>query len=220
MKKLIIALTLIWCSVKSQDTIRFRNGESKAVKVSEVGLSEIHYNRFDNLTGPKYVASKNDIRYIKYAGGQIDSFAVAKSEPVHEAVIEQKPRPAYKQCDKFEIHGNVLYCNGMAVGESKLLKIISSSEANRKKNDMMLAYTAMKKHKKQQYLFGFVGLGLGLGIAYAGFIGAVFSEDPAPLVGGVLAGAAIGITGAVISGIHKSKRHAKKLEIAKIYNQD
>lgn len=221
MKKLIIIFTLIWWSARSQDTIRFRNGDTKAVKVSEVGINDIHFSRFDNIEGPKYVVGKNEIRYIKYSGGQIDSFTVVKNEPViQEPVKEQKPKSAYKQCDRFEIRGSVLYCNSMAVGESRLLKIISSSENNRKKNDMMMAYTAMKKHKKQQYLFGFVGLGAGIAIAYVGFIGAVFTNDPVPLAGGLLGGVAIGTTGAVLSAIQKSKRRAKKLEIARIYNEN
>lgn len=222
MKKLIVLFTLFYLSAQSQDTIRFRNGEIKAVKVSEIGISEIHYSRFDNLEGPKYIVTKNEVQFIKYAGGQVDSFALVRSPEVvvTESEKEFKPKPSYKQCDKFEISGGKIFCNHVALGESRLLKVISATEDNKKRNEMMQAYTSMKKHKKQQYLFGFVGLGVGVGVAYFGFVGAVLSGEVAPLAIGAIAGITIGTTGAIISSIHKTKRQVKKLEIAKIYNSN
>lgn len=60
--------------LKSQDTIRFTRGETKAVKVMEIGINEIKYVRFDNPTGPTYTVNKYDVQSIKFANGQIDVF--------------------------------------------------------------------------------------------------------------------------------------------------
>ena len=80
MKNIFIFFLFSCLCVTAQDTISFRNGEVKAVKVSEVGINDVKYTRFDNADGPKYIVTKNDIHFIKYSGGQIDSFAVAKAE--------------------------------------------------------------------------------------------------------------------------------------------
>jgi hypothetical protein len=217
MKKLIFLLSVICSCTKAQDTIRFRNGEVQTVKVSEVGVTEIHYNRFDNLQGPKYIAEKNDILLIKYAGGQVDSFKVVKPE----VKVAEKPSGfnVKSGCEKIVIRDGKLFCNYVAIGESRLSKIILSVEDNDKKNRMLKCYTEMKQYKKKQYLIGFVGLGVAVAAPYIGFWGSVIEGDLAPFAVGVAIGGAVGITGGVISSIHKQKRKAKKLEIARIYNE-
>ena len=54
--------------MKSQDTIYFKNKTTVAAKITEVGISEIKYQRLDNLTGPNYLSSKtfsNSSRQLK-----------------------------------------------------------------------------------------------------------------------------------------------------------
>ncbi len=221
MKNIFLFFLLSCLCVSAQDTIRFRNGEVKAVKVSEVGINDVRYTRFDNSDGPKYIVTKNEIHFIKYAGGQIDSFAVANAEiSVKEKPVELRQKSGYVDCDKFVIHSNKLFCNGRPIGESRLLKIIPTVTDNAKKNKMLKAYNEMKVHKKKQYIIGFVCLGAGVGAAYFGFVASVISQDITPLAFGSALGVAIGVTGAVISSIHKHKRQEKKLEIARIYNED
>src|ERR1041385_5399536 len=78
MKKWFLFIIVISFQLKAQDTIRFVNGTTSAVKVAEIGLEKIKYNRFDNVTGPVYVVDKTEVRYIKYANGSVDSFAIKK----------------------------------------------------------------------------------------------------------------------------------------------
>lgn len=217
MKKIIFLLILISGCVKAQDTLRFRNGETQVVKVSEVGLTEIHYNRFNNLEGPKYVADKNDVLFIKYSGGQIDSFKVKQPEPkVASNSSDYKVKTA---CDKIVVRDGKLYCNFIAIGESRLSKIILAVEDNNKKNRMLKSFAEMKRHKKQQYLTGFIGLGIAIAAPYIGFWGSAIEGDIAPLAVGAGIGGVVGITGGILSSFHKQKRLAKKLEIARIYNE-
>ncbi len=67
----ILSLTLF---TKAQDVITFKNGDELKAKVSEVGISEIKYKKFDNLSGPEYTTRKVDVFMIKYENGTKDVF--------------------------------------------------------------------------------------------------------------------------------------------------
>ena len=222
MKLLSILLCLFGVTtfVYSQDTIQFLNKTTQAVKVNEVGIDEIKYHRFDNLEGPIYIAHKNEIRYIKYSNGHIDSVTVASK------LVQATPEPltiyrtplSVNGNEKILINGSRLSFNGHAVGESKLYKLISNVPNPEKKTALYKEYLVMMSYKKRQYLFGFVGLGAGLALPYIGLMSSFVFEDEVPFAIGLAAGATIGITGAVLSGINKHKRTKKRIEIANLYN--
>lgn len=70
---LLFAITFLCAIVASaQDVIIFRNGNEVQAKVSEVGTSEIKYQRFDNPSGPVYTIHKKDVFMIKYENGTKD----------------------------------------------------------------------------------------------------------------------------------------------------
>ena len=75
--------------VKSQDTIYFKNKTTVAAKITEVGISEIKYQRLDNLTGPNYLSSKSDIFFIKYSNGVSDT--IKSVTPVSAPLITSSP---------------------------------------------------------------------------------------------------------------------------------
>jgi len=214
MKRLLILLAFFVVKLNAQDTIRFKNGITKAVKVSEIGLTEVRYNDFNNLTGPIYVANKNEISSIRYSNGTEDKFSEVKpSASTNPAVVVTQPIN-----DKIDIKRGDLYYNGRRVGEVKLQRLVNLCPDAEKQNRIIPVMQDMKKYKKNQYLFGFLGLGLGLMSLPVGIIATGISEDATPFFICVGAGATIAITGQVISGINKGKRNAKKLEVAKIYN--
>lgn len=223
MKQLFLLSVIFSLSLSAQDTIRFRNGEVKAVKVSEVGINDIKYNRFDNVGGPVYLVNKNDVQLIKYAGGSVDSFKV-EAVVVQNVPVKKAPRVTTEQSlaqngpGKIIISDNRLYHNNKAVGEGRLLKMIIAYPDNTKQNLMLKNFKEMKEHKKKQYTFGFVGLGVGIAAPYIGFIAALVTGDGIPALAGVTIGLGAGITGAVISSINKRHRFNKKLDIVRIYN--
>lgn len=204
----------------SQDTIQFINKASQAVKVIEIGISEIKYQRFDNLSGPLYVANKNEIRYIKFANGHVDSVTVATAiKPITSEPLTVYRSPiSSADNEKIMIYGNRLSYHGNGVGESRLYRLISTVPNPEKKAALYKEYLVMKSYKKKQYLFGFVGLGAGLVLPYIGIMSSFIFEDATPLVIGLAAGATLGITGAVLSGINKSKRMKKRIDIVNLYN--
>ncbi|MDZ4844082.1 MAG: hypothetical protein SH857_00885 [Chitinophagales bacterium] len=75
MKNSVVLFAIfLTCSIaaSAQDVIIFRNGNEMQAKVSEVGTSEIKYQRFDNLSGPVYTINKKDVFMIKYENGTKD----------------------------------------------------------------------------------------------------------------------------------------------------
>lgn len=212
MKKIIVIFLILSLRIVAQDTIRFRNGSVEAVKVNEIGLHEIKYNRADNPDGPLYISKKNDVVLIKYKNGHIDSFSVAKS--VSPSVLAGS-----SGVDKIDIRRNKLYYSNSkkGIGEVRLHKIVNLCPDVAKQNKMIPVIQEMKSYKKKQYAIGFSCLGVGVATAYVGFVAAIISEDPSFFIA-IPVGAAIGITGAIVSSVMKHKRIAKKLEVARIYN--
>lgn len=225
MKRLLLIFALIGLKLNAQDTIRFKNGITKAVKVSEIGLNEVRYNDFNNLTGPIYVVNKKEITSIRYSNGTEDKFSelettsqstVTTSNPANKTSPTKVIIPPAN--DKILIKKNDLYYNGRRLGEVKLQKLVNICPDADKQNRMITVMQDMKKYKKNQYLFGFLGLGVGLISLPVGIIATGISEDATPFFISLGTGVTFAITGQVISGINKSKRNAKKLEVARIYN--
>lgn len=65
-------ITIVWLLhslAYSQDLIILKNGSEIKSKVTEVGLSEIRYKKFDNLDGPNIVITSTDVIMIRYENG-------------------------------------------------------------------------------------------------------------------------------------------------------
>lgn len=73
-KRVLLFATAVLITVvaSAQDVIIFKNGNEVQAKVTEVGTSEIKYQRFDNLSGPVYTIYRKDIFMIKYENGTKD----------------------------------------------------------------------------------------------------------------------------------------------------
>ncbi|TVR75927.1 MAG: hypothetical protein EA412_14645 [Chitinophagaceae bacterium] len=71
---LLFMLIIMSNALDAQDIITLKNGEDLKVKVQEIGLEEVRYKNFDNLTGPVYTLRKSDIFMITYENGSRDVF--------------------------------------------------------------------------------------------------------------------------------------------------
>jgi hypothetical protein len=135
----------------AQDTIRFNSGEVKAVKVQDVGLKEIKYNRFDNLSGPVYVCSKDEVSSIRYSNGSVDTFTSnsqkteipkAETPKTDSGNPSQTETPAYvnnssasaPQSEKINISGKRLYYQHEPLNEKALLSLIKDHPDHRPGN--------------------------------------------------------------------------------------
>ena len=225
MKQLFFFMVILVHGLKGQDTIRFRNGEVKAVKVQEVGLNEIKYNRFDNLTGPMYVCGKEEINYIRYANGAVDLFgtgSVPPETPKTETVTANPPgeTPAYvnntpaspeTQFEKINIAGRRLYYRRKPVSEKTLLGLIKNHPDQERRGMMLREFSKIPIYKNNRM----IGVFLYAGGATACF-GALVAGS-APVF--VIASAAV-ITGCILATVNKNKRYKKRVEIARLYNGD
>ncbi len=227
MRKLFFLLVIFSFYIHAQDTIRFRNGEIKAVKVTEVGIDNIKYNRFDNVSGPIYTVPKNDVRYIKYSVGEIDSFPIVKTE-VKQIQQPQNlnPHSDFFHCNKLVIgKKDKLLCDGYPLSETKFKSTLVSLPDGVKKINIMKAYTEMKSYKRKQYQYGFGGLIVMAASITIGFVGTMFSGvygdiSPVPYFVGIAVGGIAAIAGSIISKEYKQKRMAKRYQIVKMYNDE
>ena len=229
MKKIVLVVASV-CSILnsySQDTIQFVSKQMLVVKVSEIGVSDIKYNRYDNLTGPQYIVSKKDISFIKFANGQIDRFqeAVVVTPPV---VYSNEPEvPAGPT--KIQAYGNRLSYNNHNLNDAKLLMLIQNYPSEEGKSKMKKEFLLMKNYKSTQYIAGFTGLGLGLASPIIGVYVASYTPSNGLLfinnnrvqtiVVSAVVGIIVGVAGSVVSSVFKAKRYKKRREIATIYNE-
>lgn len=223
MKKYVVLL-LLTIKLQAQDTIRFKNGDVKAVKVSEINSNEVKYHRADYPDGPQYVVYKSDIKFIKYSNGAIDTFNEAKTPQLQPSATQsvvtlQQAVVEIPKSDKIEIGTKKLYYNGYALGETRMQRLIYNCPNSDKQQKVQRAFDEMKSCKKRQYAFGFAGLGAGVGCFVIGMEMAIIGETPEPFLVGILAGTTFGVTGAALSAVHKKKRQDKFIEAARLYNE-
>jgi len=102
MKKLllIIAITSYLFS-NAQDVIIKKDGNELKVKVIEIALDNVKYKKADNIDGPLYNISKNEIFMIKYQNGDKDVFNVS-SDKKNTAIVK-KTVPIIKDVEKYNI---------------------------------------------------------------------------------------------------------------------
>jgi hypothetical protein len=85
MKNLLMLFVTLFVSVSAvtaQDIITLKNGDEIKAKVQEIGLSDVKYKKFENLTGPTYTLLKTEIFMIKYENGEKDVFDTGRSRSV------------------------------------------------------------------------------------------------------------------------------------------
>lgn len=90
-KKLIVVLSLLFCflTAAAQDVIVKKDGSQLAGKVIEVTESVVKYKKVDNLDGPLYSISTDNILRINYENGDADVF-VDEEETAPATVLSGK----------------------------------------------------------------------------------------------------------------------------------
>ena len=220
MRKLFFVFIIFGFSIHAQDTIRFRNGEVKAVKVTEVGVNEIKYNRFDNVGGPLYVTPKNDVHYIKFENGTIDT--IKNKVEIDPQVVTQRisAQPVIKK-------QSLMYVRR----DNEILMAIEILPSSDTKLKLKREYALMKHYQTNQYLANGLGMGIGFAvpvvvssIVVANFFNSngnsfVGRNGLAVIVAGAIVGAAIRITGQVFAKVNKNKRLNARKNIVRMYDE-
>jgi hypothetical protein len=205
----------------SQDTLVHVNGEKQTVKVTEVNSNFIKYRKFENITGPLYSIEKKDVKYVKYFGGQVDSFQVAEIPKV--IVVSPKSK------NDLTYFGSKVFYNSNSIDEKEFLNVINAYPEESARKKMQHSYKQMLAHKDIATASLACGLVLGCAVvvATAPFVtglnvglGIPTEEGWQVAITGILSGAAMRITGFAVSQSQRNKRKAKIREIVSIYNGD
>lgn len=78
MKRLFISFLLLLSAASAlfgQDIITKKDGTDIQARISEVGVNDVKYKKFNNQDGPSYTIAKSDILMITYENGERDVFA-------------------------------------------------------------------------------------------------------------------------------------------------
>lgn len=78
MKKLLFVLFAVWCgamTAAAQDLIVKTDASQVEARVLEISPDVVRYKRFSNPDGPTYVLPVAEIRYIRYANGEVEYYA-------------------------------------------------------------------------------------------------------------------------------------------------
>lgn len=216
-KLLLLCLCICFSNLFSQDTLFHKSGEKQAVRVNEIGVNDIKYHRYDNLSGPQYVISKTDVRFIRYANGTVDT--IIKYVEIKPQVVASNPVVSSKPSRQSLMFD---YTN-----DRELLYSLTQLPSSNEKSKMLKEYSKMIQYKRNQYaantLGWVIGFGVPIGTTYYALIGSysyVSINDPATvIIVGALTGAAIRTIGQVVKKMNQNKRKNSKRMILSMYNQ-
>lgn len=216
MKKLILFIAVLFAgNIFSQDSIYKWNKENIASKIEEINPLDVKYKKWDNLSGPTYIISKTEVFRIKYANGLIDT--INKVPTTNSQIASQSTNPT----KIYSGRASLLY---KKINDVNLLLEIQKLPNSDAKNKMLREYADMIRYKRIQYLSNGLGYGIGFAVPVVITFGALVqynsAYDPTTIiVVGALTGAAIRITGQVLTKIHKNKRLNAKQNILLMYEQ-
>lgn len=220
-KYFVIYLLLISSVVFSQDTLFLVNGTKEIVKVFEINPDVVKYRKQSNLNGPSYSQPKENISLIKYFGGGTDTFNLAIAEK--EVIVE----PVKKPTDYLDFYRGKITHNYSEISVEELKSLINKFPDETRRKKMQAAYLQMEKHRINQSacLAGGLVLGCAVVVLTAPLITGLTDQFLIPTeegmqvaIVGILAGAAMRISGFAVSTSQKNKKKAKLAQIAAIYN--
>jgi hypothetical protein len=194
----------------AQDSICFIDKKMIVAKISEVGIVDLKYYRFDNLDGPQYIVNKSDIRYVKFQNGVIDTMASYKG------IEGVKKRNTVTSVPKIFINHYRLSYDYHGLNDDGLEMLLDDVSDKNERKKLLNNFESMKEFKRNQYIFGY--LGLGTIAAYPVLALQVGHTTDNNLVATFGISAAYLIATQVISRYFRTKRYNKKLEIALRYN--
>ncbi|MDR1273909.1 MAG: hypothetical protein LBK12_05100 [Odoribacteraceae bacterium] len=130
MRKIIIMLAaLLWGAgaLHAQDIITLKNGDEIKAKVQEVGLADVKYKKFENLTGPTYTLMKTEIFMIKYENGEKDIFkdAPATTTTTTTSDATTATSPQQPQEDLYFSNGKFRTANGRVMTSEQMRTMLA-----------------------------------------------------------------------------------------------
>jgi len=232
MKKTLLLFVAFFVSqfLFSQDTILKYSGESIVAKVLEISPLEIKYKKFDFQDGPTYIVKKEDVDWIRYAGGLKEHFErQSQPKPSTQNSTDYYGAPAtnnrYAPDNKITEFGSRFRYNNGLITEREMQSILMNT---RDKRIMGLIETSKQAHG-MQYV-GFVAIPLGIAAlvslstastATYNYQTNSYTKNPNQETYQVLALVCgmVAIACPIYSGISKHRRTQSNREAINLYNQ-
>ncbi len=207
--------------INAQDTIYFKNKTQVAAKITEVGVSEIKYQRLDNLTGPNYLSSKNEIFFIKYSNGVTDT--IKSTESLSASVITSAP--FYSNPETIRLSGNKISYHNRTISDRQLKSMVTNLPSSEKQLTLKKEFKKLNEYKLKEsvlapalFVSGAAVHFMALGSAFGANGGAGVSNGTA-LASTFIAGAILRISGHVVNVVYRNKKKSKREDIVNIYNE-
>lgn len=204
--------------MKSQDTIYFKDKTVVSAKILEVGISDIKYQRLDNLTGPNYMSSKKEIFLIKYSNGVTDSIKYTVNVPTLMA-----PKTEINtNTEKIVLSRNRIIYHGKTISDRSLRLMIVNHPNNETQLKLKKEFKKLNEYKLKESALA-AGLFLS-GTAIHGYaLDATFGGNNlignrSNIVATFIVGAVLRISGHVVNIVNRNKKKHKRQEIVNIYN--
>ena len=150
MRLLIFLFSLILFFVftaQSQDVIYTTGGNKLQAKVTEINTNDIKYKSSNNLEGPTYVISKNDVVLIQYSNGisevinsnpnsitpklnDFKEYNTAKTESKTESI--KKTKSEKKEFNLYYLNNNMISINALALANEDVTLMYDRDILNNK----------------------------------------------------------------------------------------
>ena len=118
MKKLLFVLFAVWCgamTAAAQDLIVKTDASQVEARVLEISPDAVRYKRFSNPDGPTYVLPVAEIRYIRYANGEVEYYAKeVPDEPLTPARLRRPRRRVLPRSMCFGAMRSAIYTTATA----------------------------------------------------------------------------------------------------------
>lgn len=149
---LTFLITIISEMMNAQDTIYFKDKSIISSKIIEIGITEIQYHRFDNLTGPIYRVLKEDVKSIKYLNGEIDSISFVASP--NKEIVQIETNQSQIVQSKLQLRGMDLYYEGSKLRKRKTNQLIQSNALTENQRNLIMEIKNVKLVGKDQRKLG------------------------------------------------------------------
>ena len=150
MRLLIFLFSLILFFVftaQSQDVIYTTGGNKLQAKVTEINTNDVKYKSSNNLEGPTYVISKNDVVLIQYSNGvsevinsnpnsitpklnDFKGYNTAKTESKTESI--KKTKSEKKEFNLYYLNNNMISINALALANGDVTLMYDRDILNNK----------------------------------------------------------------------------------------
>ena len=97
---LFILIIGVFNSIKAQDTIFFKNNESKIVKITQIKSNELFCKEFTNLEGPDYIYELKKIGEIHFKNGLVQTYDILDEnevEYINDVAVKKQDLDKYKE---------------------------------------------------------------------------------------------------------------------------